>query len=86
MRFLIKTEEVEAEALKILAKKMGYGSRQALVEEILRKTLAQFPDVLEEAAFPTAVKVETKELEAPWKPELRELTQDEVKDIFGEDA
>jgi len=85
MKFLIDLPGPYAEGYKILAKKRGFTTRQALVKYVLEATLNQYPDVLEEASVEASVKEIVREEKKPWNPPLRAPADDVMKEIFGED-
>lgn len=85
MKFLIDLPGPYAEGYKILAKKRGFTTRQALVKYVLEATLNQYPDILEEASVEDSVKEIVREEKKPWNPPLRAPADDVMKEIFGED-
>lgn len=85
MKFLIDLPGPYAEGYKILAKKRGFTTRQALVKYVLEATLNQYPDVLEEASVESSVKEIVREEKKPWNPPLRAPADDVMKEIFGDD-
>ncbi len=85
MKFLVDLPGPYAEGYKILAKKRGFNTRQALVKYVLEATLNQYPDILEEASVEASVKEIVREEKKPWNPPLNPPAEDVMKEIFGED-
>lgn len=85
VRRLIYMDEVYWQALRAMARDKGYGSRNDLVVTILKGVVDREPAYLEWGMQTVEVKDMVKQMEAPWEPELRELGEEEMKAIFGED-
>lgn len=89
MKFLIDLPGPYAEGYKLLAKKLGYPTRQALVKYVLETAMNQYPYLLEEAAVESGVKEGVRKdkdiSELKWEPTLPQPSDDVMKDIFGDD-
>lgn len=85
MKFLVDLPGPYAEGYKILAEKFGYKTRQALVKYVLMESLNQYPEVLKTGSVEAEVKEMVSEEKKPWNPPLNPLSEDALKEIFGED-
>lgn len=85
MKFLIDLPGPYAEGYKILAKKRGFATRQALVKFVLEAALNQYPEILEAASVESSVKEIVREQNKPWNPPLRPVSDQDMKEIFGDD-
>lgn len=68
MRFLVEMDDLYANAYKIMAREMGYESRQELVNYILTATMDNYPNFLQMARPDTAVKQAIEHHEREFDP------------------
>lgn len=86
MKFLVNLDDGYAEAYKLLAEKLKYPTRQALIKYILDVNLEQYPDIINTAKITALVKEEVREQKKPWNPPMRKLSEAEALEILGESA
>jgi hypothetical protein len=70
---------VYAEAYKLMAKDLGYGSRQAMVEYVLKSTMDQYPNYLYEARPVAAVKIAVANHEEEFVPIMSKPTDEDLE-------
>lgn len=73
------------EALSMMAKDKGYDSRNDLIATALMQMVDREPDYKSRGHEESKVKHLAKEMLAPWNPPLRPVSDQDMKEIFGDD-
>lgn len=90
MKILVELPDIVCASYSYFAKKMGYDSRQHLIETIFmkqfEKLMDQYPEAQHEVAPAVSEKLALKKFDQPWKPTIMPpVSEDDLKEIFGDD-
>ncbi len=73
------------EALRRMAYKKGYKTRNSLIVTALKMIVDREPEYLMAGLEDAKIRYVAREMEKPWKPPLNPPSEDTLKEIFGDE-
>lgn len=82
MRRLVIMDEMYWEALTLMAQDYGFKSRNEMITHVLMEVVDREPEYKVRGQEEAKVRDVARTMAEPWKPDLRELSRDEIMDVL----